>query len=47
VADETKVEVIERITGGIPIYTVLFNGWVYIITRNKELIKKFIDKGIK
>jgi len=47
VADDVKIEVLERITDGIPIYTVLFDGWVYIITRNKELIKKFIDKGIK
>jgi adenine specific DNA methylase Mod len=44
VADNIEIEVIERISNGIPVFTVLFNDWVYLITRNKELIQKYIDK---
>jgi hypothetical protein len=47
VADDIKVEVIERITDGIPYYTVLKDGWVYLITRDKTIVEKFIKKGKK
>ena len=43
-ANDIKVEVIERITDGIVIYTVLLNDWVYLITRDKKLIDKFKKK---
>jgi len=42
---DIKVEVIERITDGIAYYTVLINDWVYLITRDKNLVTKFIKKG--
>jgi hypothetical protein len=44
VADDTKIEVLERISDRISVYTVLINDKVYLITKNKELITKFIKK---
>ena len=44
-ANDIKVEVIERITDGIAYYTVLLNDWVYLITREKKLVRKFIKNG--
>jgi hypothetical protein len=46
VADDNKIEVIERTSiSRIIYYTVLINGWVHLITTNKDLVKKFIKKG--
>ena len=43
-AEGITIEVKERITGGIVIYTVLLNDWIYLITRDKKLIEKFKKK---
>jgi hypothetical protein len=45
VADDVKVEVLERITDGIAIYTVLLDDRVHVITRDKKLVLRFIKKS--
>jgi hypothetical protein len=42
--DDIKIEVIERTSGGIVVYTVLLNDWVYLITRDSKLVEKFKKK---
>jgi len=40
---EVKIEVIERTSPDrVVSYTVLLNGWVYLITKNFQIAKKFI-----
>jgi hypothetical protein len=44
VVDGISIDVQERRSDGIIVYTVLLNDWVYLITRNKKLIEKFKKK---
>jgi hypothetical protein len=40
-ADQPLVEVIERRYSSIPKWTILKNGWVYLITFDKKIADKY------
>ena len=45
-ADQPLVEVIERMYSNIPKWTILKDGWVYLITYDKRIADKY-KKEIK
>jgi hypothetical protein len=44
--EDIKIEVIERrMVDRSCSYTVLFNGWVYVITKDIRIARRFLIKG--